>query len=327
MKDFDLLPAIGALANDERLEYREVLPVLGIDTEFLTNSQHVRELVDDAFGTWRQTDRRLVGENPRLTIRIVVADGDEGEAEHAPIRHYYMDRERLVAHSPGSIGITNPPTREAMALVSAALVADRDHFRVAMLEAITFALLAQFDRHPLHAAAVAHDNRVVLLAGETGAGKSTLAYLAFRAGLGVLAEDHVWIELEPELRVWGGASRLRLDATSTAHFPELASVGETTTVGGKTKFAIQVSSKSLVARDAVVCLLSRGAGSARLERADATAITAALTTNVAPGFDAFPERHERVVRTLAARGGWRLELSPNPRDALPLLDEMLRRDD
>jgi hypothetical protein len=326
MTDVDLFPATGAL-GDVRLEYREVLPVLGIDTEFLTNSRNVHGVIEEAFGAWRQMDRSMMDGTLRLTIRVVVRDDDGGKLEHRPVQHHYVNAESLLAYAPGSIGITSPATREATAFVSTPLVADRDHFRVAMLEALTFALVAQFDRHPLHAAAVAHDDRVIVLAGETGAGKSTLAYLVGRAGFDVLAEDHVWIQLEPELRAWGGASRIRLDADAARHFPEIPSVRETTTVGGKTKLAVGVSSRCLVARDAVVCLLSRGATTARLERADAAAITAALTTNVAPGFDQFPERHGRVVRTLAARGGWRLDLSPDPRDSLPLLERMLRRDD
>jgi hypothetical protein len=233
-----------------------------------------------------------------------VADGDEGGLEHAPIRHVYIDPQRLIAHSPGSAGITNPASREATAFVSTALVADRDHFRVAMLEALTYALVAQFDRHPLHAAAVAHDGRAVLLAGESGAGKSTLAYLAGCAGFDVLAEDHAWIQLEPELRVWGGTSRIRLDAESARHFPEMASVDETTTDGGKRKLAVGVASRSLVAGDAVVCLLSRDVSSARLERVDAAAITGrSLPTSRLDSTDSPSDTHASCARSPRGAAG------------------------
>jgi hypothetical protein len=323
MPDFELLPATNALGQLPRLDYGAVLPVLGVDTEFLTNSRDVLEVVEEAFGAWRRVDRRMVKSGFRLTVNVVVTDGGESTDDHVPVQHFWLDAERLIAHSSGNVGITNPPLRESTAYVRRALIANRDQFRVAMLEALTFALLAQFDRHPLHAAAVARDNRAVLLVGESGAGKSTLAYLAARAGLSVLAEDHVWIQLEPALRVWGGAGRIRLDAESAQYFSELAPFSDTTTIGGKTKLSVEVSSPSLVADEAMVCLLSRGA-SARLERVDAAEITAALSRNLAPGFDRSPERHERVVRTLAARGGWRLELSPSPHDALPLLEQMLQ---
>jgi hypothetical protein len=41
------------------------------------------------------------------------------------------------------------------------------------------------------------------------------------------------------------------------------------------------------------------------------------------GFDRFPARHADVVRTLAARGGWRLRLSSDPRAAIACLLEVL----
>ena len=68
-----------------------------------------------------------------------------------------------------------------------------------------------------------------------------------------------------------------------------------------------------MATDPVVCLLARSDGNAALERVDARMIIESLTTNVSPGFDRFPARHERVARALAARDGWRLHLSANPR--------------
>ena len=71
-----------------------------------------------------------------------------------------------------------------------------------------------------------------------------------------------------------------------------------------------------------VCLLAR-AQFASLEPVGPLTIIDALSTNVAPGFDRFPERHARVVRELAAPGGWRLNLSSNPQDALPLIRAML----
>jgi hypothetical protein len=41
------------------------------------------------------------------------------------------------------------------------------------------------------------------------------------------------------------------------------------------------------------------------------------------GFDRYPARHERVVADLSRQGGWELELSDDPDDALPLLRRML----
>lgn len=318
----DFLPVGDPLAHDTRLAYATTLAVLGIETTFTSNSRYVLDVVEEAFGVWRAV--APTGEL-QLAVRVIVRDGAESADEHAPVRVLLPDAERVIVQSPGSSGMSDPARRESVAHVTTALVADRAHFRTAVLEALTFALVAQFDRHPLHAAAIARDGRAVLLVGESGAGKSTLAYLAAAAGFDVLADDHAWIQLAPALRIWGGARRIRLGADASTHFPEVASAGTSSTIAGKVKLAVDLLPQpgGLVATEAIVCLLDRCDGDASIERLDASAINQSLTTNVSPGFDRFPARHERVVRALAAPGGWRLRLSANPRQALPLLTTLL----
>jgi hypothetical protein len=301
-------------------EYSLMRSVLGIDTTFVSNSRYVIGVAEEAFGPWR-----FVQAQPtvRVTIRIVVNHGIE-ENEHAFVRHICPDAERLIVHSSASVGVSDPARREAVAYVTTAFARDRAHFRATMLEALTFALLAQFDRHPLHAAAIARDCRAILLVGESGSGKSTLAYLASSSGFDVLAEDYAWIQLEPAFCVWGGARRLRLGHDATSHFPEVATADITTTIGGKAKLTVELpgTARGLMASSAKVCLLRRGNEKPSLEPVDPSEITHAMTTNVSPGFDRFPERHTRVVGKLAAPGGWRLHLSANPREALPLLETL-----
>ena len=193
-----------------------------------------------------------------------------------------------------------------------------------MLEALTLALVTHFDRHPLHAAAIAHGRRAVLLAGPSGAGKSTLAWLAQEAELEVLGDDHVWIQLEPTPRMWAWPGRVRLlpDARLARH-----DVGVLEERDGKHKLALSLGGRPGPTRhdmtDVAVCVLQRGVGEATLECVSAPELADTLHRQVAPGFDRFPERHARVVRVLTRRGGWRLSLSPDPLQALPLLREML----
>ena len=53
--------------------------------------------------------------------------------------------------------------------------------------------LARLGRHAVHAAAFARDGVAVLALGGAGAGKSTLAYAAWRNGWDVLTDDIVWL--------------------------------------------------------------------------------------------------------------------------------------
>jgi hypothetical protein len=277
-------------------------------------------IVDEAFGAWRGVPADPSGATP--CVRVVVREGSEHVDGHVPVRHVCPDATRLLVHSPGSVAVADPERGRADAWVTTALVADRDQFRVAVLEAITLALLSHGDRHPLHAAAIARDGHAVLLAGPSGAGKSTLACLAHDAGLDVLADDHVWVQRAPSLRVWGAPVRARLLPDAAERFPRLARAATPSTVDGKTKLVVTLRAAPSVVDSAVVCVLGRG-GRARLEPIDASDVVGELTCNVAPGFDRFPERHDAVARALAGRGGWRLTLSRDPRDAMPLLRHML----
>jgi hypothetical protein len=325
----DYIPTPDVLLRGPTLAHELSLPVLGVATRFETNSRWVCDVAEEAFGAWRRggpTDGARDGE-AGVRVRVVVHEGREGEGGRAPVRHICPDATRLVVHSPGSVAVADPARGEAVAFVTTELAADRAHFRTEVLEAITLALLAQYDRHPVHAAAVAGAGRAVLLAGPSGAGKSTLAYVAHAAGLDVLSEDRVWVQLAPELRVWGSPGRIRLRREAYATLPGLARDSLDIATDGSDKLLVtlphRASAPPLFADDTTVCVLHPGGARAALERVEPTELLTALHSPRAPGFDRSPERHERVAATLAARGGWRLTLSADPRDAVRHLMTML----
>jgi hypothetical protein len=307
------------LLRSATLEHELTLPVLGIDVRFESNSAHVVGLVEESFGRWRDLPAAERSPTDLLRVRIVVHQGSEQTSGRSPVSHVSGPDKRVVIQSRGSIGFVDPLRRESVAYVTSELAADHDRFRVDVLEAMTLALLACFDRHPLHAAAITSGERTVLLAGPGGSGKSTLAYLAHSAGTDVLSDDHVWVQLEPECRIWGSAPHARLLADAAAHFPEVAHPG------GR-KLAVHLSphdhAHRLVAQGPVVCVLVLG-DRAALDPLTSAEVESTLVRQLTPGFDRFPERMPDVFSQIAKSGGWRLTLSRNPRDALPLLLRML----
>jgi hypothetical protein len=304
----DFLPGADPLLRDVPLEHVVTLPILGLPTRFETNSHYVLDVIEEAFGVWRTTDVALGASLGGVRVRIVVHAGGEGDVAPVPVRHLCPDATRLVVHSPGSVAVCDPERRESIAYVTTALAGDRALFRGAMLEAITLALLAHFDRHPIHGAAIAANGRAVILAGPSGAGKSTLAYVAHHAGIDVLSEDRVWVQLDPALRLWGWPGGVRL-------------LDDGASVESKSKHVVTIESRTLAADHATVCVLACGAV-ASLERVSRDVIAESLRI-VDAGFDRFPERHEAVVRALSDEGGWRLTLSSDASDAVPLLEAML----
>ena len=316
---------------DLALPHVAVIPVLGLPTRFATNEPAMLEIVDEAFGVWRALaghDGLDAEPDGIVHVRIAVAadGGDDAiDAAGAPISHEMSDDLRFVARSAGSVAASDPARRSATISATRALVADRARFRTEMLEAVVLALLSCYDRHPIHAAAVAHRGHALLLAAPSGTGKSTLAYACHSAGLDLLGDDHVRVQLSPALRVWGWPARVRLLGETAAHMGVAHPAVQM--VNGKVKTVIDardgVGAGRLVATHATVCVLACEGGAVSLEPLTPDALARALEEQLMPGFDRFPARWPGVVRTLTAHGGWRLNLSSDARDAVPFVRELL----
>jgi hypothetical protein len=324
----DFVPTADVLRRHASLEHHILLSVLGIPTRFETNSVYVKHLIEESFGSWRNLPAVPDGDRTHaLLVRVIVHEGTEyDDSGHAPIQHLCPDATRVMFHSPGSIAVADPQRGESVAYVTTALVADRGHFRVNLFEAMTLALLSHFDRHPVHAAAVVSGDRALLLAGRSGAGKSTLAYAAYAAGLDVLADDHVWVQLQPSLRVWGWPRRAHLLRDVALTFPEVTRLAQPIHYNGKEKLAFDLydGAASIRRTDrASVCVLERGLGQPTLERLSPEFVATTLLDQVPAGFDRFPQRQGAVAEALSRGGGWRLTLSPDAREAIPLLCRML----
>ena len=318
--------------DDVALPLAVTIPVMGVPTRFATNEPAMLEIVDEAFGVWRALGRHDVLDADaqrvvRVRIAVVPDDRDDLDARGAPMSHEMTDDLRFVARCGGSTATSDPARRRATIRATRALVAERPRFRTEMLEAVVLALLSCYDRHPVHAAAVAQHGHALLLAAPSGTGKSTIAYLCHADGLDLLGDDHVRVQLAPSLRVWGWPGRVRLLAETAASLG--MSQLPVQLANGKRKAVIDAShgvgAGRLVASDATVCILARDGGPLSLEPLTSASLVRALDEQLAPGFDRFPARWPEVARALAARGGWRLNLSSDAHDALPVLRDLLAR--
>ena len=80
-----------------------------------------------------------------------------------------------------------------------------------------------------------------------------------------------------------------------------------------------------VATRAGVCLLERTEGAATVSKAPASAaeVQAFLKDGLGLSRARFGASLDDALRRVAGAGGWRVSLSANPADAMPLFDDML----
>jgi hypothetical protein len=298
------------------------LPVMGIPVRFETDAREVMDVIGRAFCAWgdASADAAWEGRDP-VRVRIRVVPGEED----GDLRQRWAGG-RLRVSAGASRGVAHIARRTAVARVTSAFVRDAERFRYGMVEALTLWMLTALDRQPLHAAALERDGAVLLLAGPSGVGKSTLVYAAMRAGLRVLAEDCAFLQAEPAPRVWGMPGSVHLLPDAVRWFPELADAAPTLRANGKTKLAVSVHAAGAAAPPRAVervgvCLLARGPHPA-IETLPPHAVQAGLTVRLEPGFHRFADTLGAPLRRLAGRGGWRLTLPATPHDTIAMLHRL-----
>ena len=257
--------------------------------------------------------------SPALHVRIEGSAMLSGMGD-AQIR---FDGDRLTVRGPGVSACAEVGCGFADCVISVEYLENPVVLRQEVLEPLVLMLLTHRDRTPVHASAFIIDGLAILLAGRTGAGKSCLARAADRLGFQVLAEDTVFVQLAPRLKIWGWPDVAHLLACDA---PDAA--GPTRLRGGKVKHVVPLRSASRVAMAcdrAVLCLLSPPReGAPTLNRVSAAAVEERLWP-LDEGFDLLPGPIAKAVATLAAGGAWEVCLSADPTEAVRLLVANLPR--
>jgi hypothetical protein len=244
---------------------------------------------------------------PALRLRISMGRESGGDAPEVSV-----DGSALRLAGRGVAGGADARRGEGWCVVPTELASDPERLGAEVVDPLLLFLLTRAGRVPVHAAGVCIGETAVVLAGSSGSGKSTLAHAALRAGLGVLSDDTVFVEREPELRVWGYPRSIHLLQDSAA----AAGVdGEPRLRGGRWKIAVPSSPAPTSATRAVLCLLDRG-DAVSLRPIPPEEAVAALVGALDPGFDHFGAETPDVARALAAGGAWRLTLSAEPEEAV-----------
>jgi hypothetical protein len=120
-----------------------------------------------------------------------------------------------------------------------------DYLRYHFIEATALVLISALYVTPIHAACVSRHGRGMLLCGESGAGKSSLAYACARAGWTFTSDDASYLLRDgDQSRVIGNSHQVRFRPSAKELFPELHGRCLTPRAEGKPSIEVPTSELS-----------------------------------------------------------------------------------
>ena len=191
---------------------------LGFPVEIVTNSPAILAAAQQSWGLFRQ---QFVC--PPLTIHLGVASGadDSSVLPPAPV---CRARGHLMSHIADAYNFVHCDLNTGFAFgwITPQTAESTLYLRYFILEAAALCMLAAIHATPLHAACITVAGQGMLLCGNSGAGKSSLAFAGARSGWTFTCDDASYLPLDRSDRmVIGNCHQIRLRDSGTLLFPEL----------------------------------------------------------------------------------------------------------
>ncbi len=209
------------------------------------------------------------------------------------------------------------------------VAAAREWMRYHFLEAFPLVTLTHLCLTSIHAACVARGGRGVLLCGESGRGKSTLAYACARAGWTLVADDVAFLRRGRDDReLIGRPHPLRFPASTADLFPELRRWPVIRDVKGQTLIELPVgkldgiSTAARAEAHAVVFLRRPAPGAARLVEVDSAEVIPRLLREIPRYEDRVHGEHRDSLRSLGDLPARELHYR-DAQDAVALLEPLI----
>ncbi len=209
---------------------------VGFPLVLRTNSGDVLAAARNGFGEFEP-----MFEAEPIELRVVVAgeDGPLPPAAHAGPS--FAAQGHLVAFvlDSANYAICDLDRCFCFARLTPAVARDALYASFHFLDAMAYCCVTHRHATAIHAACVARDGLGILLIGESGAGKSSLAWACARAGFAYVSDDSTWLlrnSAEPGLV--GKPQRIRFRPEVFDVLPELRRLPRLETVVGKRSFEI-----------------------------------------------------------------------------------------
>jgi hypothetical protein len=222
----------------EKLTYEEMYFPLGYPVRLRSNSPQVLEAAEQSWGCFHPV---FHGDPMELLFEVstemVAMDALPRTPEYTfkgSLLVQMADRDNFV--------ITDLKTGRAMSRLTQAAVRWSRYLRYHFLESAVLSMISASRAVPLHAACVRVAGSGVLLCGDSGEGKSTLAYAGSRAGWTYVSDDSTYLPVDCEDRLAiGNCHQIRFRPSGSELFPELAGRPITPRAAGKPSIEVRTS--------------------------------------------------------------------------------------
>ena len=189
---------------------------MGFPVDLATNSEDILAIADRIWGPFPATSH-----SNAATLRIAVDDRD---ASVPPVPSMPRGQNHLVSivQGPDNFAIVDIARSFAFACLTRDVARDRAYVRYHFLEPAVYLMVDAAHLSPVHASCVALNGRAVVLCGDAGAGKTSLAYACARSGWTYLSDDatHI-VRGRADRAVVGRPFRIRFRESARRLFPEL----------------------------------------------------------------------------------------------------------
>jgi len=198
------------------LPLRATLYPVGFPLEIVTNSEEVIEAARESWGAFRKSFS-----TPAIRLRIGVLDGNSEECSPIPL---CRAQRNLLINVADAENFTVCDLHQGFAFgwVTRATAKNRAFLRYYFLEGTVWCLQQDMYLTPIHGACVQLGERGVLLCGDSGAGKSSLALACALRGWTFLSDDSSsLVRGRKDLIVVGNPYQMRFRESALSLFPEL----------------------------------------------------------------------------------------------------------
>jgi hypothetical protein len=198
------------------LPFEKTVFPYGFPARIRSNSAEIIQAADVCWSPYSHHFRE-----PPIELRFLVSDQHSHRRLPIPVFRAQANLLSLIADA-NNFGCCDLASGLGFAVLTPAAVAQKDYLRYHFLESMAYSLLDTRHLAMVHAACIGRGGQGVLLAGESGAGKSSLAYACTHRGWTYVSDDASSMVLRSEARtVVGNPRTFRFRPTAKSLFPEL----------------------------------------------------------------------------------------------------------